>query len=133
MADTKKIEDIPVMFISVFGNPANVAKEAFNRLEKIVPLKGNQFYATYQSRTNEYRVCVKFKKGLEAESLGLQTGIIPGGLYAFETLQGKYGDIIRRIPQTFENLEKEYARDRGRPSIEYYKRFNEFILYLPIL
>jgi DNA gyrase inhibitor GyrI len=133
MSETKIIEDITVVFISVFGEPSKVASGAFTKMEKIIPLKGNQFYGTYQSETKEYKVCVRLRENINPELLGLEKGVIAGGLYALKVLKGRYLDIIRKIPQVFEDLGKEYTRDISRPTIEYYKRFDEFILYLPIV
>jgi hypothetical protein len=41
-----------VAYTASFGDPSK--SDAFTRLEQVVPLKGNRFYATYDPKTQEY-------------------------------------------------------------------------------
>lgn len=128
----KELKEIKVMYLSSFEGPSK-ASGLFLRLENLVGLRGRQFYGVFWRNTGEYWAAIKIKEGDSPESLGLKIGIIPGGLYAFEILKGRYNDLIRLIAPTFEKLARQYSIDPKRPSIEYYRRFTEFILYLPII
>ena len=119
-----------VAYTSSFGDPS--MSDAFMRLEQVVPLKGNRFYATFEPRTREYRACVALKDGESGSKYGLPEAVLAGGTYASATLKGDFADIVRTIAPTFERLRQEHKRDSGRLSIEYYKRHTEVILYLPI-
>jgi DNA gyrase inhibitor GyrI len=130
-AKIKELKEIKVMYLSTLEGSSRAPK-LFFQLEKLVGLKGRKFYGVFWQTTGEYYAATKIKEGDNPESLGLKTGLIPGGLYACETLKGRYNDLIRMIAPTFEKLSQKYPIDPERPSIEYYKKFTEFALYLPI-
>src|SRR5215475_12574021 len=54
-------ETIRVAYTTSVGDPAT--SDAFARLEQIVPLKGNRFFATFDITTKEYRACMALKAG----------------------------------------------------------------------
>ena len=120
-----------VVYTSSFGHPST--SDAFVRLEEVVPLKGNRFYATFEPRTEEYRACVALKEGQSGETYGLPEGVLAGGTYASARLTGEFAEIVRSIAPTFERLREEHTQDPARLSIEYYKRHTEVVLYLPIV
>lgn len=129
---TKELEEIKVIYLSSSEGPSK-APGLFLQLEDLVGLKKRRFYGVFWRNTGEYWAAAKIREGDNPRSLGLKTGIIPGGLYAFEVLKGRYKNLIKLIVPTFEKLARQYHVDSKRPSIEYYRRFTEFILYLPIL
>jgi hypothetical protein len=49
-----------VAYTTSFGHPSS--SDAFARLEQVVPLKGNRFYATYDASTQEYWVGASVRK-----------------------------------------------------------------------
>jgi hypothetical protein len=113
-----------------FGDPST--SDAFVRLEQVVPLRGNRFYATFDATTREYRACVALKAGETADQYSLPEGILAGGAYASVKLEGAYAEIVREIAPMFEKMREQHARDPARLPIEFYKRHTEIILYLPI-
>jgi hypothetical protein len=119
-----------VAYTTSFGHPSS--SDAFARLEQVVPLKGNRFYATYDASTQEYWACVALKDGETGSTYGLPEGLLSGGTYASARLQGDFAEIVRNIAPTFERLREQHKRDPRRLPIEYYKRQTEVILYLPI-
>jgi hypothetical protein len=119
-----------VAYTTSFGDPSK--SDAFLRLEQVVPLKGNRFYATFDPKTKEYRACVALRNGEGGSRYGLPECVLDGGAYATAKLKGEYGDIVKQIARTFEHLRKEHVRDVRRPSIEFYKRHTEIVLYLPV-
>ena len=105
---------------------------AFERLEQLVGLRGRKYYGAFYPREKEYRACVEVKEGDDAQALGLESGTLPGGRYLRARLSGKPPELYGRIGPTFEALIAENAPDESRPSIEFYRRFDEVDLLLPV-
>ena len=121
---------IRVAYTTSIGDPS--ASDAFQRLEQVVPLTGNRFFATFDSLTQEYRACVALKAGQGGAWYGLPEGVLPGGTYASTKLVGPFADIVARIAPAFAQMRQEHGRDPARLPIEYYKRSSEIVLYLPV-
>jgi len=114
------------MFVKADSGPAGSAK-AFELLESRLPtLRGRKFFAT--CRGDDYRACVKIKKNDDATALGLEVGAIPGGFYARRRLEGGPASIAA----TFDALAEEFSQDMSRPCIEFYRRHDDVILFMPI-
>jgi DNA gyrase inhibitor GyrI len=121
---------VRVAYTISVGDPAT--SDAFVRLEHVVPLRGNRFFATFDVATREYRACVALKAGEVAEQYGLPEAVLPGGKYAQTVLVGAFAEIVARIGPTFDLMRQAHGRDPSRLPIEYYKRHTEIVLYLPI-
>ena len=127
----KQLEDIPVMYTSFFGNPAE--NDAFARLEApLATLRGRRFYGVTWWESDEYRACTRLEPDDDPAALGFETFTLPGGRYAYVKLKGKYEELIARIPDEFKKLSDRCPADKSRPAIEFYRRHEEFILYLPV-
>ncbi|MHC4134051.1 MAG: hypothetical protein ACYTDU_16270 [Planctomycetota bacterium] len=119
--------EIPVMFVRADGGPAG-APAAFETLESRLPtLRGRKLFAT--CRGSDYRACVKLREADDPEALGLEVGVIPGGVYAKQHLEGG----PENIATTFDAMAREFPQDTSRPCIEFYRRHDEVILFLPIV
>jgi hypothetical protein len=123
------LEDIKVMFVVSPSGPQG-AGEAFDRLEARLPsLKGRKFYGALLN--GEYRACV----GLEAQdspaAMGLDTWIIPGGVYARGKLP-RWSERLPEIGRIFGVLAAEYPRDPARPNIEFYRSQKELLLFMAV-
>ncbi len=118
--------EIRVMFVRAEGGPAG-SGQAFERLESCLStLRGRRFFAT--CRGTDYRACVKLAEEDDSEAMGLEEGIIPGGLYARRRLVGTTANIAA----TFDSMAAEHSQDRARPCVEFYRRHDEVILFLPV-
>ena len=115
------------MYVREYEGPC---EEAFTELESLVGLKGRRFYGLFDEGAGRYWACVQRQDQDEPASLGLETCTIEGGLYAYERLHGDYEALIARIAPTFEALAARHDADPS--SVEYYRRHDEFVLYLPI-
>ena len=126
---TTRLDPIAVMYLREYEKPG---AEAFTELEAVVGRKGRRFYGVFDQDAGRYRACVRPHEHDDPVSLGLSTDTIDGGLYAYERLRGDHESLIALIAPTFEALSKRYNTDPARPSVEFYRRSDEFVLYLPI-
>ncbi len=126
------LDSIDVMCVIADPGPAGI-KDSWDRLERILrSLKGRKFYGTYHFPDGPYRACVALRPGDEPETLGLQRLTIPGGLYLRRRLAAWQQDP-ERVGIAFGEMSAQVQPDGQRPSIEFYRRHDEVILYLPIL
>lgn len=125
------LEPIKVAYTNSFGHPST--SDAFKRLEEIVPLKGNKFYATYNSKTSEYCACVKINGNEKVKELELPVKTLDEGWYASTEVKGPFLEITRKIGPLFCELAEKFQVDSSRLPIEYYKQHTHIILYLPLL
>jgi hypothetical protein len=124
-------EPVEVMFIRTDDDPAEFGP-AFQRLEELVGTRGRKFFGAFYPRDKEYRACVRVQEGDDPSALGLETGTLPGGRYLRERLRGEPPGLYERIGPTFEEMLKQVSPDETRPSIEFYRRFDEIHLLLPV-
>lgn len=119
------------MFLRTDDEPIAMRK-GWERLERLVGLRGRKFFGTFEPSTKEYRVCVQVRDADDPEALGLETAVIPGGAYLRASLRGDPPAVYERIAPTFEELARVAAMDETRPEIEFYRRLDEIDLFLPI-
>ncbi len=100
--------------------------------EAVAELKGRRFYGLFDEGAGRYWACVRREARDDPVSLGLRTATIEGGMYATERLRGDHGALVPLIALTFEAMAERHTADPSRPSVEYYRRHDEFVLYLPI-
>jgi hypothetical protein len=124
-------DEIAVMFIRT-PDDVEAFGTAFERLEQLVGLRGRKYYGAFYPREQEYRACVVTQAGDDAGALGLESGTLPGGRYLRARLRGQPPELYGRIGPTFDALSAQAAPDESRPSIEFYRRFDEVDLLLPV-
>ena len=124
-----RLDPIDVMYVREFEKPD---EEAFAELEAVVGLKGRRFYGVFDEDGRRYWACVQRREQDDPTSLGLRSCTIDGGLYASKRLRGDYEDLIALIAPTFEEMGARHGVDSSRSAIEFYRRHNEFVLYLPV-
>lgn len=127
---TTQLDPIEVMYLHDYDTPN---PDAFTELEDVVGRRGRRFYGVFDQRAASYRACVRRGEQDDPGSLGLTAAVIGGGLYACERLRGEHEALVASIGPTFEKLSRRYSVDPARPSIEFYRRSDEFVLYLPIV
>jgi len=115
------------------GGPA----DAMRVLESKLPsLKGRKFYGVFRllEAGEEYFACVEQIDSDDPERMGLETGTIPGGLYARRKLYD-WQKIVDagKLPEVGREFVRGYDIDRSRPEIEYYRSMSEMHLLLPVL
>jgi len=127
MATLVEREDVPVMYV-LAGGGVSGSRAAFDELEARLPtLRGRKFFATVHD--GHYRACVAIREGDDPQGLGLAPAVIPGGPYAKRRLAGG----CENIGPAFDAMAAEHSQDRSRPVIEFYRRHDEVILFLPVL
>jgi hypothetical protein len=116
-------EETPVVFIRC-GDELAAIRDAWARLEAIVPLRGNRFYGTFDG--HEYRACAA------ADADGLERDVIPGGRYARMRVRGEPPAVYDLIGPAVDELEAAVDVDRTRPVIEFYRRHDEIDILVPV-
>ena len=129
-SDITRLDSVDVMYVREYEKPS---AGAFAELEAVVGLKGRRFYGVFEEGAGKYWACVQRHEQDDPASLGLRMGTIEGGLYASERLRGDHEAMVALIAPTFEAMGLRHAVDSSRPSIEFYRRYDEFVLYLPIV
>jgi hypothetical protein len=122
---------VPVMFKRVHDEQGAIS-QGMAEVEAAVGLRGRKYYGAFNADGDEYRICVQLREGDDAEALGLELGVLPGGRYARVRLTGEPPDIYGLIGPTFERLSQRPDRDRSRPGIEFYRRRDVIDLLLPV-
>jgi hypothetical protein len=129
---TVEREEIAVQYVRVDDGIGEI-RRAWDELEAAVgSLRGRRFYGAFYPHTDEYRACVELRPGDEPlPSLAL--GRLPGGRYLRARLRGNPPAVYEQIGPTFEELARLAEPDHRRPSLEFYRRFDEIDLLLPVL
>ncbi len=107
-------------------------EEAYTELEAVVGLKGSRFYGVLDEDEWKYWACVQRREEDDPASLGLRTCTIGGGPYAYERLRDDYENLVALVASTFQAMSQRHSADSLWPDIEFYRRHDEFVLYLPI-
>ena len=127
-------DETQVMFLRTTDDPGSVG-DLWQRFEALVGLRGRKFYGAFDASTREYRLCVQVKDGDDPATLGLESGILPGGRYLRARLRGEPPEVYERIGPTFAGLvraARPAGPDETRPSIEFYRQRDEIDLLLPV-
>ena len=131
MADgITRLDSVNVMYVREHEGPT---EDAFAELEAVVGLKGRRFYGIFDENAGKYWACVQRREEDDPAALGLRAGTIEGGLYASARLRGDYNALVALIAPTFEAMRARNSVDSSRPSVELYRRHDEFVLYLPVV
>jgi hypothetical protein len=132
-----KRNDTPVMFVAAEADPrvvADAAQRAFGELEsRLGALRGRRFFGVFNPTSSEYLACVQTTNGDEPSTLGLSEAVIPGGAYLRATLTGRPPAVYAQIAPAFDELEKHADADPSRPLVEFYRRYDEIDLLVPVV
>jgi len=127
------LDDIKVMCLK----SENGVKDAYDtivRVEKRLPsLKGRKCFGVLEGRPESgiYRACVTIVTEDDPKKIGLDIWIIPGGKYMRKKILN-WEDDLSCIAKAFNSMVKEFACDKSRPVIEFYKSQKELFCFLPI-
>jgi|SRR5580658_10232412 hypothetical protein len=114
------------------GGPA----EAMQKLEsKLSSIKGRRFYGVFRILPGgeEYFACVEKVAADNPAAMGLEEGVIPGGLFVRRKVFD-WAKVIAggKLPSVYESMVRHYHVDRGRPDVEYYRSMTELHLLIPV-
>ncbi len=129
----RRVERIetPVMFVAARDGSDEIGP-AWDHLETVVgSLRGRRFFGVFDD-SGIYRCCVQVRVGDDADQLGLESGVVPGGPYLCATVRGPQPAAYALLTPTFQELRRSAERDDSRPSIEYYRRHDRIDLLVPI-
>ena len=131
--DTTKLEDIPVLYHAVAGDPNEIhvaAQRAWMELGAAVDLAGRENYGYWHPPEREYRACSSLREGDDPAALGLEATVVPGGWYRRASLEGD--DAYARVGPTFDELALDANVDSSRPFLELYRGRNEVDVLVPV-
>jgi hypothetical protein len=126
-------EELPVLRVLAdwgAGGPA----AAMAHLESRLPtLKNRKFYGCFRPlpEGEEYYACVARIDSDDPEGMQLDTGVIPGGLYARRRLLG-WSKELTQMATLFEQMNRANDVDPERPSLEFYRSQSEVLLFVPV-
>ena len=123
-------EEIVVQCVRVPDGLEHI-RRAWDELEAVVDLHGRHFYGAFDPVADDYRASVEVREG-DALVPGLESGTLPGGKYLRARLRGDPPGVYERIGSTFDELTRHTKPDETRPSLEWYRRYDEIDLLLPI-
>ena len=124
--------DTPVMFVAVRDRSDEIGP-GWDHLESVLgSLRGRRFVGAFDD-SGLYRCSVQVREGDHAGQLGLDCGVIPGGLFLAATVRGAQPAAYALLISTFEELQRSALWDRTRPSLEYYRRHDRIDVLMPIL
>jgi hypothetical protein len=123
--------DTPVMFVRTADEPVDMGR-GWHELEAVVGLRGRKFFGAFDPSPREYRVCVQARDDDDAQALGLESGVLPGGRYLRARLRGEPPAVYERIAPTFQQLLRMATADETRPELEFYRHRGEIDLLLPV-
>ncbi|NYF58592.1 GyrI-like domain-containing protein [Micromonospora purpureochromogenes] len=128
----RRVERIetPVMFVAAKDGSDEIGS-AWDHLETVLgSLRGRKFLGVFND-SGIYRCCVQVRAGDDADQLGLESGVVPGGRYLCATVRGPQPAAYALLTPTFQQLRRWGERDDTRPSIEYYRRHDRIDLLMP--
>jgi hypothetical protein len=125
-------DQVRVMFRRSSDEQTSITR-TWSEVESLLgSLRGRKFYGVFNSETKEYWVCVQWRSGDDADALGLEDGVIAGGRYVRERLEGEPPGVYRLIQPTMERLAARPDRDPSRPEVEFYRRHDVIELLVPV-
>jgi hypothetical protein len=107
-------------------------QEIWPPFERLVGLQGRRMYARADLNLNTYTVCTPVRENDDPDSLGLETGTLPGGTYLRGRLVGEPSVILGRIGSGMHELQAMVQMDSTRPLVEFYRRHDEVELWIPV-
>ena len=129
--DRIRREDVPVMERTGRDELPEM-QELWADFEGLVGLRGRKMYARADEREGTYTVCTPVKPEDEPARYGLAVGTLPGGWYLRGKLVGEPPGLYGRIAPGFDELLAAARVDEERPFVEFYRRYDQVELWLPI-
>jgi len=128
MGDAPRVDRVETPVFCVAGrDDIEAIRDAWARLEAVVPLHGRRFLGT--CARGEYRACVE---ALPDDAFDLERGTVPGGPYVRLRLHGEPPALYDGIGPAVETLLARDDVDRSRPTLELYRRRDEVDVLVPV-
>jgi hypothetical protein len=107
-------------------------QDLWPRFERLVGLRGRKMFALVDEPAGEYATCTPILENDDPDRLGLEIGVLAGGAYLRVRLLGEPPQLYNRIAPAMSALATTADADTSRPSVEYYRRYNQIELWLPV-
>jgi hypothetical protein len=132
-AEPVQRDEVAVMYLQTVDGDGPAIGAAWDRLERLVGLRGRRFLGVFDTSAGWYRTCVQLRDGDDPAALGLPTTVIPGGTYLCARLRGEPPAVYDRLASTYADLQRTGTLDPTRPGIEYYRHRDEIDVLMPVL
>jgi len=100
--------------------------------EALVGLRGRRMFAQVDVRHGTYTVCTPVRGDDDPDRLGLEVAVLPGGWFARGRLKGPPPGVYAQIGPAMAELEASVEVDGTRPLVEFYRRYDEIDLWVPV-
>ncbi|MGH9169435.1 MAG: GyrI-like domain-containing protein [Acidimicrobiales bacterium] len=131
LPDRIELVDVPVMQRATVDDLLHI-QEVWPAFEELVGLRGRKMYARVDSTAGTYTVCTPLREGDDPHALGLEVGTLAGGWYLRGRLVGEPPAVYERIAPGMQELEASTVPDPSRPLVEFYRRYDEIDLWVPV-
>lgn len=136
MSDTYvQFPETPVMRVKADMKGGGPGQAMILLESKLPTLKGRKFYGCFRetSEGEDYYACVAQIDTDDPLGLGLETGVIPAGLYAKRKILNWLA-VIRQgqLDKLYRELVRAHDVDLSRFSLEYYRSQAEMQLLVPV-
>ena len=136
MSEIVQLPTIPVMYVAAVGGVEGISNAIAAIEDKLNhKLTGRKCYGVSITDKSglHYKACVAIQEGDDPTALDLEVSEIPGGKYAKGRIRPwDYRKDVPKLTAKFEQMSKEHKVDNTRPHVEFYRRHDDLILYLPI-
>jgi hypothetical protein len=133
MIDTRRVVKQPKpLLVRRVADELPAIQKGWAEFEELVGLRGRKFYGLVDLATDEYVLATVPRDDDPPSHWGLETGELPGGDYLCTVLHGEPPELYSRIGSTMQELESLAEVDKGRYLVEFYRRFDEIELWVPV-
>ena len=130
---TLERRDVPIMYTDVAFDVEAIQAGWPDFESRFTSLRGRTMMAVVYPERLVYRLATVMRDEDDPDALGLQMGVLPGGVYLRLTLEGDARSVHRDIGPAFEELRGRGEQDPTRPCIEIYRSHRQVECLLPVV
>lgn len=133
MIDTARVTKQPKpLLVRRIPDELPAMQKGWAEFEELVGLRGRKFYGLVDVAANEYILATVPRDDDPPDAWGLERFELPGGDYLRIVLLGEPPEVYSRIGPSMQELESLATVDTERYLVEFYRRYNEIELWVPV-